>query len=293
MEVIRPRLIIAFVFALAGVAGFSMATVDAPTPSIQSVIDLLLAQSATGLRTETVDTAKSGDPSQPVTGVLTCFMASTATIGQAIEQGVNLIITHEPTFYNHFDDPTDVVEDPVYLHKRELLDAHDIVVFRFHDHLHEMNPDPILQANVDALGWGKYQDKTNPHLCVLPAKPLAEVVTTVKSAWQIEDPVKVVGNPDMMVSRVGIVPGAYGGQAQIRFTQEGGYDLLIVGEVHEWETPEYFRDSSLAGKPRALIVTGHAVSESLGMAWLAQWLANQLEGVPVSFVATPDPFSFQ
>lgn len=267
-----------------------MANTSAPT--IQEVMDLLLAQSATGLRETTVDTAKSGDPSVPVTGVVTCFMANTLTVEEAIEYGANLIITHEPTYYNHFDSTGNVEGDPTYESKRQLLEEHGIVVFRFHDHMHQMSPDPILQSNAEALGWMDYQDEDNPHLFIVPPQPLHEVVTHLKAAWKITDPVKVLGDADQSVSRIGIVPGAYGGQAHIRFTQEGDFDLLIVGEVNEWETPEYYRDSTTAGHPRALVVTGHAVSESLGMAWLAQWLAQELGSVPVHFVATPGPFDY-
>ncbi|GAB5560120.1 MAG: hypothetical protein SynsKO_17670 [Synoicihabitans sp.] len=275
-----------------GVAAPSGFAAESSAPTIREVIDHLLAQSATGLRAETVDTVKTGDAQQRVSGIVTCFMANTHTVERAIALGANMIITHEPTFYNHLDGVMELEGDETYAHKLRRLNEHGIVVFRFHDHLHQMRPDPILQANVDALGWGEFQDSENPHLSVLPERTVRDLVSELKQAWKIEDPVKVVGDLNTRVSRVGIVPGAYGGKAQIGFTQECNFDALIVGEVHEWETPEYYRDSAAAGRPRALIVTGHAVSESLGMAWLADWLALEFSNVAVQFVATPDPFDF-
>jgi hypothetical protein len=53
---------------------------------------------------DTVDTVKTGDPHQPVRGIITTFLASYEVIEQAIVKGANFIIVHEPPFYNHLDE---------------------------------------------------------------------------------------------------------------------------------------------------------------------------------------------
>ena len=53
---------------------------------------------------DTVDTVKIGDPAQPLTGIVTTFLATVEVIEQASQLGANLIITHEPIFYNHRDE---------------------------------------------------------------------------------------------------------------------------------------------------------------------------------------------
>ena len=76
------------------------------TTTIQDVIDTILDQIPGGRLEETVDTVKCGDPTQPVSGIVTTFLASYDVIKTAIELGANFIITHEPTFYDHPDDVT-------------------------------------------------------------------------------------------------------------------------------------------------------------------------------------------
>jgi len=92
--------------------------------TIQDVIDLILEAVGVEPIERTVDTIKSGDPAQPVTGVATTFLATTDVIERAASAGANLIITHEPTFYNHFDQVDWLEDDAVYLNKRRLLEEH-------------------------------------------------------------------------------------------------------------------------------------------------------------------------
>ena len=103
--------------------------------------------------------------------------------------------------------------------------------------------------------------------------------------------VRVVGHGDMPCSRVGLMLGALGGRSQIEMLRE--VDVIVVGEVREWETTEYVRDA-LVQKSRAvgLIAVGHALSEEPGMAWLAEWLTPRLPGYRVVHTAAKDPFFF-
>src|ERR1700716_2488291 len=52
---------------------------------------------------ETVDTFKAGNPDTAVTGIAVTMMATMDVLQRAASSGKNLIITHEPTFYNHLD----------------------------------------------------------------------------------------------------------------------------------------------------------------------------------------------
>src|SRR5688572_25353748 len=102
--------------------------------TVQQVIDTLLKDIPIAPIPETVDTLKTGDPAQEVTGIVATFLASVEVIRQTIDLGANLIITHEPTFYNHLDKTDWLADDPVYQAKRRLLDDHQIAVWRFHDY---------------------------------------------------------------------------------------------------------------------------------------------------------------
>ena len=65
---------------------------------------------------QSVDVFKTGNPETPVTGIVTTMFATMDILRQAVAKGCNLIITHEPTFYNHLDDTASLVSshDPVY-----------------------------------------------------------------------------------------------------------------------------------------------------------------------------------
>lgn len=52
----------------------------------------------------TVDTFKAGDPETVVEGIAVGWMSYTWALKKALELGCNMFITHEPTYYNHFDD---------------------------------------------------------------------------------------------------------------------------------------------------------------------------------------------
>jgi hypothetical protein len=121
--------------------------------TIQEAIDTILAATAVEPLSSTIDTFKTGDPTQPLAGIVTTFLATGAVITRAAELGANLIITHEPTFYTHEDNTDWLQDDPVYQAKRHLIDEHGIVIWRFHDYWHRTQPDGIMTGMAQRLGW--------------------------------------------------------------------------------------------------------------------------------------------
>ena len=107
------------------------------------------------------------------------------------------------------------------------------------------------------------------------------------------DTVRVVGNLDMSCRRVGLMVGSTGGRWQIRKLGTQDVDVLLSGEIAEWETCEYVRDAIAQGKKKALIVLGHANSEEPGMAYLVEWLRERFPEPPtITHVPVGDPFTF-
>ena len=92
----------------------------------------------------TVDTIKAGDPNTPVTGIATTFLDTMDVLREAVRREDNLIITHEPTFYNHLDDTKFFIDDPVYKEKLAFIERHHLVIFRLHDEIHADRTDHIL-----------------------------------------------------------------------------------------------------------------------------------------------------
>ena len=239
---------------------------------------------------ETVDTFKAGNPDTAVTGIAVTMMATMDVLQRASAKGLNFVITHEPTFYAHLDTPEGMPEsDPVWAEKRAFIEKHGMVVWRFHDHWHMRKPDGIEAGMVRSLGWEKFQRSENQYLFVMPqttVKKLAEEV-----ANKLGSPVvRVVGEPEMKVTKVGFSPGAAGFQRETQALERDDVQVLLVGETREWETVEYAADAVTQGRNKALIVIGHVPSEQGGMEECTRWLKGFVKTVPVEFVATKEPY---
>ena len=268
----------------------SLATAQEKRPTAQEVIAAIQEHVGVPWKTETVDTFKAGNPDTRVTGIAVTMMATMDVLQRAAANGQNLVITHEPTFYNHLDRPQGMEEnDAVWKEKRDFIEKNGLVVWRFHDHWHLRKPDGILAGMVQALGWERYQNAENPHLFTVPEITLEKLAADV--AKRLNTPVlRAVGNPEMKVTKLGLSPGSAGFERETQALEMDNVEVLLVGETREWETVEYAADAASEGKRKALIVIGHVPSEQAGMEECARWLRTFVKDVPVEFVPTKQPF---
>ena len=179
----------------------------------RQVIERIQSHVGVPWHSETVDTFKAGNPDAPVTGIAVTMMATLDVLQRAVESGNNLIITHEPTFFDHLDTATDITEgesDPVLAAKRAFIEKRGLIIWRFHDHWHARKPDGIEAGMVHALGWEQFQDPANEYLFKLPPASLADLAAEIKTRLQMHV-MHAVGDPHMSVTRVGLSPGAAGG----------------------------------------------------------------------------------
>jgi putative NIF3 family GTP cyclohydrolase 1 type 2 len=259
-------------------------------PTAREIVAEIQKQVGVPWHQDTVDTFKAGNPDTPVTGVAVTMMATMDVLQRASVQGLNFVITHEPTFYHHLDKPEGMEEsDPVWSEKRAFIDKHNMVVWRFHDHWHMRNPDGVEAGMVHALGWEKYQSKDNQYLFVMPETTLKKLAQDV--ANKLDSPaLRVVGRPDMKVTKVALSPGAAGFVAESHALERDDVQVLLLGETREWETVEYADDAVTQGRNKALIVIGHIPSEQPGMEECTRWLKAFVKDVPVTFVPAKQPF---
>ena len=110
-----------------------------------------------------VDTVKWGDRKQRVRGIACSLMSTVAVIKKAKILGCDMVITHEPTFFNHVDEHFH--GSPVCDAKRDFLRSCDpLIIWRWHDRCHYcsgMHPvygqDEISDSFTRALKWEKYR----------------------------------------------------------------------------------------------------------------------------------------
>jgi putative NIF3 family GTP cyclohydrolase 1 type 2 len=258
-------------------------------PTARDVVALIQKQVGVPWRTETVDTFKAGSPDTPVTGIATTFMATMDVLERAAASGKNLIITHEPVFYNHLDQTKDFKGDAVLADKQAFIEKHGLIIWRFHDHWHMRKPDGILVGVTASLGWQKFRRSERPPLYVVPETTVERMAADVRDRLKIRT-LRVVGDPRLKVTKAGIAAGASGPEMHLAMLRRDDVEVLLIGEVPEWETISYVRDAAAQGKHKALILMGHVPSEEPGMDECASWLKTFVKDVPVEFIPAGEPF---
>jgi putative NIF3 family GTP cyclohydrolase 1 type 2 len=236
---------------------------------------------------DTVDTVKAGDPATPVTGIATTFLDTMDVLREANRRGLNLVITHEPTFYNHRDNTAFFSSDPVYKEKLAFIEQHHMVVFRLHDEIHGTAPDHIALGLVEALGWQSYIQANDPFHATIPPTSLGALAKQIQTRLKANT-LRVVGDPNLVITHVALRPGASGLEKQVTALRSEA-ELLVAGEASEWETVEYVRDASAQGQHKALILLGHEVSEEPGMEKCAEDLRLVFPAMKVEHIPAGNP----
>jgi putative NIF3 family GTP cyclohydrolase 1 type 2 len=256
----------------------------------RDIVAAIQSQVGVEWKKQTVDTFKAGNPDTPVTGIAVTMMATMDVLERASAKGLNLVITHEPTFYAHTDTPDGLPQDdPVWAEKRAFIEKHAMVVWRFHDHWHMRKPDGIETGVVHALGWEKFQNPDNQYVFVMPETSVRKLAGEVAMKLN-SSVVRVVGDPELRVTKIGLSPGAAGFQRETQALERDDVQVLLVGETREWETVEYAADAVTQGRKKALIVIGHIPSEQPGMEECTRWLQGFVKSLPIEFVPAKQPF---
>nr|WP_321485640.1 Nif3-like dinuclear metal center hexameric protein [uncultured Draconibacterium sp.] len=249
----------------------------------RSVINLMKENVTCDWTENTVDVFKAGNPDTEIKGIAVCMFADMRTLQKAVEMNCNFIITHEPIFYNHLDETEAYANNPVYKEKRKFIEDHKLVVFRFHDHIHMTQPDGIYAGMIEKLGWKNFAVNNGGTLYSMPEKQLANFARELKDQLDLQT-VRVIGNPEMKFTKVGLAVGAPGGARQIQMLNMPEVEVMVAGEATEWETYLYANDAVTLEKNKAVIFVGHIKSEEAGMDYCAEWLKGFVKGVPIHFI---------
>jgi putative NIF3 family GTP cyclohydrolase 1 type 2 len=275
--------------AAAAIAPFAYARrVAGATPiAAEEVIERIKKNIGVAWKPDSIDTVKAGNPSTIAKGIVTTSMATMAVLQQAVKRGANVVITAQPTFYGRADVPA-ARPDSVFTRKNEFITRNNLVIFRLSEHWRQRQPDPRAQGIANALRWAKYQSAGDPLRFEIPTLRLDALVRNVKNALQSRAGIRVVGDPGSRVQRVGLLPGTTPIQAALNMLPN--VDVIIAGEVREWESVEYARDKVFSGEKKGLILVGRIVSEEPGMEVCANWLKTFVSEVPIRHISAGDPY---
>ena len=112
------------------------------------IIETIIKNTGSPAIPNTVDVIKEGSPDTPVKGIVTSMFATMDVLKQAVSKNCNLIIVHEPLYYNHLDETKQFKNDQVFLEKQRYIRDHKLVIWRFHDYIHSMKPDGVALGMV-------------------------------------------------------------------------------------------------------------------------------------------------
>ena len=296
----------------------SLASSFASPVTAQEVLDRIKQNLGVDWKPDSIDTFKAGDPAATVTGIVTTSLASLDVLGRAVKAGANLIITSEPTFYAKADTPTPSVRrfgsppgatppggtpaasatpaappppaspDPVFTAKDAFIKQHNLIVFRFSEHWRLRTPDPFAQGLAATLGWTKFVDAGNPARLTIPETTLEAMVAHVKTSLKSRGGMRIVGDPKLRIRTVALLPGSTPIATSVATLP--GVDAILAGEVREWESVEYVRDTVALGGKKSLTLVGRIVSEDPGMQVCAQWLKTIVPEVTSTWITAGDPY---
>ncbi len=267
----------------------------AGAPTAKTVVERV--QSALGGQwvADGVDGFKAGDPNTLVKGIATTAMATMDVLKQAVQSGVNLIFTHEPTFFGRQDGPAPPrrggfpglsPDDPVYLAKKEFIDKNGLVVFRLHDNWLSRRSFDMTVGLAEELGWAKNRVRPDDGLYDIPSAAAEQTVALIREKLKLRGGLRAVGDRTATVKRVLLLPGFTTAAVMRKLYREA--DLTITGEVREWENTSYAADVFTAGERRGLVTVGRVVSEDPGMRVCAEWLKTVITEAPVRWITAGD-----
>jgi len=234
------------------------------------------------------DTFKLGNPDSTVKGIATTVMTTFDVLQRANQAGLNMVITHEDTFWNDRDETKDLTANPLYKMKTEFVLKNDMIVWRIHDHMHAMHPDFTVVGSLRSVGVKGGEDATiRARVYTIPETTLGEFASQVKRLTGSRA-FRCVGNPKAKISKILLGPG----YATPRMNAEA--DVVIGGEQQEangrFDDVEYVADAASLGMPKGLIMLGHVVSEQPGMEDLAKWMQTFINGIPIRLISAEEPY---
>jgi putative NIF3 family GTP cyclohydrolase 1 type 2 len=230
-------------------------------------------------RAKTVDTFKAGDPETVVKGIAVGWMSYSWALRRAAELNCNLFVTHEPTYYDHFDRKTRVLDLENVRAKRDFIEGSGMVILRCHDMWDQYPKQGIPDAWAQALGFSEPVAGSGFFRVFDVSGQTAldvarQVARRTKSFGQ--EAVQLIGPAQAKVHRLAIGCGAI--TPFQRFLQELKADMAICAD----DGFTYWRDGALAidiGIP--VVIVNHPVAEEPALKLLAQHLKQRYPNVPV------------
>ena len=234
---------------------------------------------------KTVDRIIVGDPDFDADACVVCWIPSTRNLKRAAEMGVRLFITHEPTFWDHWDDKP--ASTPASADKLAMIQEMGMTILRLHDTWDRWDDIGIPFAwakHLDLYGDGSGVTRGGDGYllrCDVEPLTLGQLAACVATACAPfgEGIVQVTGDPGMVVSKIGCGTGC---GCDLNGYYELGCDCGIVcddGSCY-WAGIQNAEDIGFG-----VIRVNHGTSEEAGMITLADYITSAL-GLTATYLPT-------
>ena len=175
--------------------------------------------------------------------------------------------------------------------KTKLLEENNLTVFRFHDYAHSMSPDLIYEGEIvfsklkGKCVKGKYFAVNNFFL--------DEEMTALELAKLLEENlgikhIKIAGCRDKKGKNISCCFGTPGHVAE----ELEENDIVLTGEICEWQLGEIARDYAQLEYNKAILVMGHIGSERAGMMLLTEKLEKMIPEIPVKYFECGEIYTY-
>lgn len=246
--------------------------------------------SLTALKAKTVDRIIIGNPKTTINKIGTCWIPDQQTCSKAVESGVNVLVTHEPTFYTHWDldeKESDYFSSPdftkgLYLEqvekKKKWINGNKLVIIRNHDTMDALKDAGIPFSLGQFLGLQNSEiiaSRTFYNVYKIKKQPASVFAAAVagKLAELGQPGVAFYGNPDYPVASVGVGTGCICDPMEFADLKPDIF-ISIDDVVRTWTQTAYATDT---GNP--LIVINHGTSEEMGMRMLNSIISNKFPDI--------------
>lgn len=246
------------------------------------ILEYLLSKAPWVDRQTTVDTVKSGDPTKEIRSVAVAWISTMDNLKIAHENGCDLFITHEPTFWHHSqDEKPERSQFPGNI-KQKFLEDTGMVILRVHD---IWDPWPEIGIRDSwAKGLGLHKQVAEDERKFVAVYEIPET-TLGKYANYIADKVKplgqdsvlVLGDHNWKISHPAVGTGC--GTPSLEMIDKGA-DVVIVCDdgFSYWHRGERFFEMGVG-----VIMVSHGTSEMWGIENLAQYLGKMFPSLNVMY----------
>jgi hypothetical protein len=198
------------------------------------------------------------------------------TLKHAAEQGINTVVVHEPTFYDHWDaydkrsiswEAPESAKEVYYgaiEKKKQWIEEAGLVIIRCHDVLDRVPEFGIPYALGQALGFANSDIiRSRPYFNVYRVEPTPAIDVAKRIATKLkgvgQPGVGFYGDPKRQVESVGLGTGCISNPIEFMDLKPGLY-ISIDDVVRTWIQTTFADDT---GQP--LVIINHGTSEEFGM----------------------------